>query len=150
MSKIPDEIASLLIPMMGRPMLLPNVAVAEIAPWEKPQPRDKMPAWYLGDYHWRGINIPMISLELMNEPDMEDADQGRRVAVLNGVGVTKNDFYAVSVQGIPRLVRVYPQEVGKEELPEDQPSFELLVMVNGERAMIPNLDYVEQQLEGVR
>lgn len=150
MSKIPDEIASLLIPMMGRPMLLPNVAVAEIAPWEKPQARDKAPAWYLGDYHWRGINIPMISLELMNEPDMEDADQGSRVAVLNGVGGTKNDFYAVCVQGIPRLVRVYPQEVGKEELPEDQPSFELLVMVNGERAMIPNLDYVEQQLEGVR
>lgn len=147
MKNLPNEIASLLIPMLGRPMLLPNVAVAEIAPWEDPEPVNGKPSWYVGTYAWRGTDIPLLSLELMNDPDYEDATQGRRVAVLNGVGKSKEKFYAIVVQGIPRLVRVYEHELGKEEALEDQPSFALMVSVSGERAMIPNLDYVEEQLD---
>ena len=30
MAQIPEQIASLLIPMIGKPLLLPNVSVAEI------------------------------------------------------------------------------------------------------------------------
>jgi len=33
----PEEIASLLIPMLGRSMLLPNVSVAEIITWVEPE-----------------------------------------------------------------------------------------------------------------
>jgi chemosensory pili system protein ChpC len=149
MKNLPNEIPSLLIPMLGRPMLLPNLAVAEIATWEDPSPVGGMPEWFIGHYAWRGIEIPMISLELMNDPTYEDATQGRRVAVLNGLGGAPSDFYAVVVQGIPRLVRAYPAEIGKEEQPEDQPAFALLVSVSGERAMIPDLDYVEKQLQSV-
>ena len=47
--KIPDEVASLLIPMVGRPMLLPNVAVAEIVPWVEPEKQDNAPEWFLGE-----------------------------------------------------------------------------------------------------
>ncbi len=146
MADLPEEIASLLIPMLSRPMLVPNVAVAEIAPWEPPVPVPDSPDWLLGRYSWRGVDIPLVSLELMNDPELEEAHEGKRVAVMNGVGGVDLDFYAVCVQGIPRLVRVYPQDIGNEEEPEDQPAFELLVLVNGERAAIPNLDYVEKQL----
>lgn len=149
MKSLPNEIASLLIPMLGRPMLLPNVAIAEIAPWEVPSPVFDKPGWYVGRYSWRGIEIPLISLELMNDDSFEDANQGRRVAVLNGIGGAPSDFYAVIVQGIPRLVRVYEQEIGKEEVPEDQPAFAFMVTVSGERAMVPNLDYVEEQLKAL-
>ena len=34
MAQVPEQIASLLIPMIGRPLLIPNVAVAEIVSWE--------------------------------------------------------------------------------------------------------------------
>ena len=52
--KIPDEVASLLIPMVGRPMLLPNVAVEEIVPWEEPEKQDNAPEGLLGTVSWRG------------------------------------------------------------------------------------------------
>ena len=37
MAQIPEQIASLLIPMIGKPLLLPNVSVAEIVGWTQPE-----------------------------------------------------------------------------------------------------------------
>ena len=146
--KIPDEVASLLIPMVGRPMLLPNVAVAEIVSWVEPEKQDGAPEWFLGNVSWRGVDVPLVSLELMNDTDVDEAYSGDRIAVLNGVGGTKREFYAVSVQGLPRLIRVFGEEVsGEEKLSE--PAYDMNVLVSGERAMIPDLDYVEKQVESL-
>ena len=149
MARINEEVASLMVPMLARPLLLPNVTVAEIVDWEDPTRRENDPDWLLGMFHWRGIDIPLVSLELMNDPETDEAFTGSRIAVLNGVGTTKQDFYAVCVQGIPRLVRVYPAEIGGEEGFEQSPAFDITVSVNGEKAVIPNLDFVESQIEAV-
>lgn len=149
MARVNEEVASLLVPMVARPMLVPNVTVAEIVDWEAPVRRDNDPDWMLGMFSWRGVDIPLVSLELMNDPDEDEGFSGSRIAVLNGVGTSKQGFYAVCVQGIPRLVRVYPAEIGGEEKVNDAPAFEMMVTVNGEKAMIPNLDYVEEQIETV-
>ncbi|MGB1060730.1 MAG: hypothetical protein ACPGZU_11405, partial [Ketobacter sp.] len=67
---------------------------------------------------------------------------------INGVGECKLPFYAISVQGLPRLVRVFPEELSSEEVSED-PAYDTLVMVSGERAVIPDLSSVERQLNQV-
>lgn len=148
MARVNEEVASLLIPMVARPMLLPNVTVAEIVGWEQPERREGDPDWMLGVFNWRGVDVPVVSLELMNDPEEEEGFSGSRIAVLNGVGKSKQDFYAVCVQGIPRLVRVYPAEIGGEEN-VSAPAFDMMVTVNGEKAIIPDLSYVEEQLEAV-
>jgi len=84
----------------------------------------------------------------MNNPDEEEANTGARIAVLNGVGGTGHPFYAVLAQGIPRLIRVYSEEISGEEI-KDQPGFEMNILVSGERAMIPALDHVEKELEAL-
>ncbi|RLU01936.1 chemotaxis protein CheW [Ketobacter sp.] len=145
MSQVPEQIASLLIPMIGRPLLIPNVAVAEIVSWDQPDKREDSPDWMLGTVEWRGVALPVVSLELMNNPEIEDAAQGARLAVINGVGECKLPFYAISVQGLPRLVRVFPEELSSEEQSEDL-AYDTLVMVSGERAVIPDLANVERQL----
>ena len=148
MAELPEQIASLLIPMMGRPLLIPNVAVAEIVSWDQPQKQEDTPDWLLGTVDWRGVELPVISLERMNSSEREDADVGQRLAVINGVGECKLPFYAISVQGLPRLVRVFPEELSSEEVSED-PAYDTLVMVSGERAVIPDLSSVERQLNQV-
>ncbi|HAG94915.1 MAG: chemotaxis protein CheW [Pseudomonadales bacterium] len=148
MAELPEQIASLLIPMMGRPLLIPNVAVAEIVSWDQPQKQEDTPDWLLGTVDWRGVELPVISLERMNSSEIEDADVGQRLAVINGVGECKLPFYAISVQGLPRLVRVFPEELSSEEVSED-PAYDTLVMVSGERAVIPDLSSVERQLNQV-
>ena len=144
MAELPEQIASLLIPMMGRPLLIPNVAVAEIVSWDQPQKQEDTPDWLLGTVDWRGVELPVISLERMNSSEIEDADVGQRLAVINGVGECKLPFYAISVQGLPRLVRVFPEELSSED-----PAYDTLVMVSGERAVIPDLSSVERQLNQV-
>jgi len=148
MAELPEQIASLLIPMIGRPLLLPNVAVAEIVTWDQPEKPEDSPEWYLGMVDWRGVDLPVVSLELMNNPEIEDAAQGQRLAVINGIGECKLPFYAISVQGIPRLVRVYPEEMGNEEQSEDR-AYDTLVMVSGERAVIPDLANVEREINQI-
>jgi chemosensory pili system protein ChpC len=146
MAENPEQIASLLIPMIGRPLLLPNVAVAEIVTWDEPQKQDQQPDWMLGSVEWRGISVPVVSLELMNNSDIEDAHTGQRLAVINGMGECHSQFYAISVQGIPRLVRVFPEELGSEEDASDDRAYDTMVMVSGERAVIPDLVAVEREL----
>jgi chemosensory pili system protein ChpC len=146
MAEAPEQIASLLIPMIGRPLLLPNVAIAEIVTWDEPEKSEGAPPWLLGKIDWRGSPIPVVSLELMNSSDIEDAHVGQRLAVINGVGEYKNSFYAISVQGIPRLVRVFPEELGNEESATEDQAYDMMVMVSGERAVIPDLVTVERAL----
>lgn len=145
---LPEQVAGLLIPMVGRPMILPNVAVAEIVPWKRPTRKDNTgPEWLLGRIEWRGLQIPLVSLELMNNIELDDAQHGSRIAVVNGVGKTKLPFYAISIQGIPRLIRVYPEDITQEEQLPDKPALAWQMAVNGERMVVPDLDYVEAQLE---
>lgn len=148
MAELPEQIASLLIPMVGRPLLIPNVAVAEIVSWDQPQKQEGSPDWLLGTVDWRGVELPVVSLERMNSSEIDDADVGQRLAVINGVGECNIPFYAISVQGLPRLVRVFPEEMSSEEASED-PVYDTLVMVSGERAVIPDLPSVERQLNQV-
>lgn len=129
-------------------MLLPNVAVAEIVSWKRPSKKDNSaPQWLLGKVEWRGIQIPLLSLELMNNMELDEAQYGSRIAVVNGVGKTKLPFYAISIQGIPRLIRVYHEEITQEEKLPDKPAVAFQLAVSGERMMVPDLDYVESQLE---
>lgn len=146
MADIPEQIASLLIPMIGRPLLLPNVSVAEIVGWTQPEKEEGSPDWMLGTVDWRGIQLPVVSLELMNNSEIEDAALGQRLAVVNGVGEYKQNFYAISVQGIPRLVRVFPEEMGSQEDAVHDKAYDMTVTVSGERAVIPDLATVEQEL----
>ena len=146
MSESQSVIASLYLPVSNDQLLLPNVSVAEVVGYQEPKKLNDGPEYFLGTIHWRGIDIPLVSLELMNDTDVDEAYSGHRIAVLNGVGSTKKEFYAVSVQGLPRLIRVYGEEVsGEEQLSE--PAYDMNVLVSGERAMIPDLDYVEKQVE---
>lgn len=149
MANIPEQIASLLIPMIGKPLLLPNVSVAEIVGWEQPEKEEGSPDWMLGTVEWRGVPLPVVSLELMNNPEIEDAAQGQRLAVVNGIGEYKQPFYAISVQGIPRLVRVFPEEMGAQEDAVDEKAYDTMVLVSGERAVIPDLATVERELNQI-
>lgn len=150
MANIPEQIASLLIPMIGKPLLLPNVSVAEIVSWEQPEKEEGSPDWMLGNVEWRGISLPVVSLELMNNSEITDAAMGERLAVVNGIGEMNQSFYAISVQGIPRLVRVFPEELGGQEDAIDDKAYDMTVMVSGERAVIPDLVTVERELNRVR
>ena len=145
---LPSEVASLLIPMPDRPMLLPNLAVAEIIPYLEAETDHATPDWHIGTIVWRGISIPLISVDAINGRKIRDLGDTVRIAVINGVGDHPElPFYAFVVAGIPRLMRVFDQEIGKEDS-KTGPAESMYIQVAGEYAVIPNLDFIEEKILG--
>src|SRR5690625_952558 len=174
------ELAVLLIPLRGRQLVLPNVNVAEVIPWQAPRddlgdidigqhqlspnvnvaevipwqaPRagtEVGPDWLLGSLEWRQQQIPLICLEEMNGESAAAADPLRRIAVLNDVlGAEELPFFAVVTAGAPRLLRLFPDEIGLDIEREPGPMERSRVWVAGERGSLFDLARVEEELRQV-
>ncbi|MFZ5724341.1 MAG: chemotaxis protein CheW [Pseudomonadota bacterium] len=139
----PNEIPSLMVPLQGRPLLVPNLAVAEIVPFNAPVPVPGKPQWYFGHIMWRGVKIPVISVVQLRGED-EDIPPEARITVFNGLGGDV-PFYGVVSHGIPRLVRVRQQDLESTDgmyTPVD----DAFVAIGGELAIIPNLLQLEKMI----
>lgn len=141
------QLATLLIPVKGKQLLLPNVSVAEIIHYLYPQPLDDVPTWLLGTIEWRNQVLPMISFEAINDEPFVSHEGPRRIAVFNGMlDERKLPFYAVLTRGVPRLMRLQPEDISRDDAIPCGPAESMVVSVNGEQAVIPDLEYIENQI----
>lgn len=142
------EVASLLIPMRGLQLLVPNVTVAEIVPVTQVSPVGDAPEWYLGTCQWREQRVPLVSFEALNGDAKPGLHNRARFAVLNSTGINNDlPFLAIITQGLPRLARVNEEEISAREDNEDQKPFDLMqVSWAGEAAVIPDIARMEQAI----
>ena len=82
-AQIPESLPSLLIPMNGRPWLIPNVVVAEVIPLRQPDRPGHGPEWLLGWINWREQDLPLISYEKLNESGQGTIGPAARLAMSN-------------------------------------------------------------------
>lgn len=150
-----DELSILLIPVNGKQLILPNVSVAEIVSYSEPKKRQEGPAWLKGWVDWRSQTVPLFSFEEINQetiPAKRGAENStiRRIAILNGIiDSNKLPFCAMISDGVPRAMRIRPREIASLDA-DDKGIAELAsVVVNGEHAVIPNMDWLQQQLIAV-
>lgn len=145
------ELAVLLIPLRGRQLVLPNVNVAEVIPWQAPRAGTEVgPDWLLGSLEWRQQQIPLVCLEEMNGESTAAAGSLQRIAVLNDVlGAEELPFFAVVTAGAPRLLRLFPDEIGLDIEREPGPMELSRVWVAGERGSLFDLARVEEELRQV-
>lgn len=141
-----QEVASLLIPLQGQSILLPNVTVAEIIPVSQVQPVENAPAWYLGNFQWRELTVPLLSLEVLNGEAVPQIHNRARFAVLNTTGLHGDlAFIALLTQGLPRLARVSEDEISEREDAENRPYDLMHVSWAGEYTLIPDVTAIEQK-----
>lgn len=145
-----DELSILLIPVNGKQLILPNVSVAEIVSYSEPQKSEDGPAWLKGWVDWRSQAVPLLSFEEINQEAMTANSKIRRIAILNGIiDSNKLPFCAIISDGVPRAMRIRPREIASLD-DDDKGIAELTsVVVNGEHAVIPNMDWLQQQLIAV-
>jgi chemosensory pili system protein ChpC len=143
--KLIQEVASLLIPLHGHTILLPNVTVAEIVPVSQVQLVNDAPLWYIGNCEWRELTVPVLSLETLNGEGKPGINARARFAVLNTTGM-HNDlpFIAILTQGLPRLARVNEDEISQLTDAENRPYDLMHVSWAGEQTVIPNIAAIEQ------
>jgi len=142
-----SEVASLLIPLHEKQLVLPNVTVAEIIPYRQPKPIGDSTPWLLGQMEWRNTFIPVLSYEMMNGGGVPPLEGDARFAVINGRGTSRSlPFYAILIQGIPRLLHVTEQDVVEVEAMHSAEYDQCAVSLFSEQAMIPDLDRIENEL----
>lgn len=141
-----QEVASLLIPLQGQSILLPNVTVAEIIPVSQVQPVENAPAWYLGNFQWRELTVPLLALEALNGEAVPQIHSRARFAVLNTTGLHGDlAFIALLTQGLPRLARVSEDEISEREDAENRAYDLMHVSWAGEYTLIPDITAIEQR-----
>ena len=145
MSNLSVSVRSLLIPMEQEQILLPNASLAEIVTYTEPRRLESSPEWLLGMLPWRGLEVPLVSFEVLQGGEMSETGKRSRIAILNTLGGNADlPFFAVVVQGIPHLVLANQSVV--TALAEEKTEKEGVlshVLIEAEPAIIPDLDRME-------
>jgi len=142
-----QEVASLLIPLSGQQLLVPNVTVAEIVPVPTITAIENTPDWYIGDCLWREQRIPVVFFEMLNGEARPDILPTGRLAVLNSTGVHDDlPFIALMTRGLPRLARVNEEEITSRDQDERKALDLLAVSWAGEDAVIPDIQALEKSV----
>ncbi len=145
-----QEVYSLMIPTVDGNILLPNTNVAEVVPFSNVELFKKnsgKPNWYLGHLLWRGINIPLVSIDVIKGADDPKANKRSRVAIAHTLNANRDlPYLAIVVQGIPRLSHVREdniQYIADEELSVAE---KIRVEIDSVTASIPDLDRLENMV----
>ena len=140
-----SEVASLMIPIVGRLLLVPTVTVAEMIPYQEPLRDPDAPDWHLGEVVWREQQVPLLSFEVLCGEIKPNYNSRCRIAILNNTGVDeKLPFLAIAVQGIPRLARIKADEIQELE-GKTLKQFELMAVTHaGESVIIPDVAALER------
>lgn len=143
-----DEVSCMLLPLKDKQLLLPNVSVAEIVPFSHLLTTASSQSWILGRIEWRGITLPVVCYEMLNQHNAPAPNPNARFAIINGVGNHPNlPFYAVLIQGIPRQARIQEADIQTvEALNQGAYDAQAVSIGQDESAMIPDLDKVEEAL----
>lgn len=143
----PDQVDCLLIPLKEKQLLLPNVSVAEIIPFSHLLTTASSVDWILGRIDWRGVTVPVVCYEMLNRQNAPAPNPNARFAIINGVGNhRKMPFYALLIQGIPKLVHVLENDIQDVDAMNMGAYDVRAVTLGQEPAMIPDLDKVEEAL----
>jgi chemosensory pili system protein ChpC len=141
--KIPDNIPSMLLSVEDKLLLLPSLAVAEIIHFPSITKLDDTPDWYLGNFEWRTLEIPLVSFELLNQQSIRM--RHRHVVVLNNTGVDKKlPFIAIPLLGIPRLVRITNRDLEEDTETVLAPMELTAAQYAGELIIVPNVTAMER------
>jgi chemotaxis signal transduction protein len=142
-------IRCLVVPLTNVSVLLPSSLVAEVASYTEPAPVYGIgeTPWLLGRANWRGLRIPLVSVEAFFENNFAGPGGRARVVVLKGLkGHPNLPFYGVLAQQIPRLANIAPDGIEplQDEALANAPGE--VVLAANEAAIMLDVDYVEKRV----
>lgn len=143
-----DEVSCMLLPLKDKQLLVPNVSVAEIVPFSHLLTTASSKNWMLGRIQWRGITLPVVCYEMLNQQTAPAPNPNARFAIINGVGGHHGlPFYALLIQGIPRQQRIQESDLQTvEAMHKGAYDAQAVTIGQDESAMIPDLDSIEEAL----
>lgn len=143
-----EALPCLLIPMKGGRIVLPNVTMAELIPYQAPQTTSAEASWLVGAIEWRGTMIPVISYEDFCGQRSAPQGQDLRVAVVNAPNGESGSlrFFGIVTQGIPSLIKLEEAAIKENQNSSLLKGQKMAVTLETGHAVIPDLDMIEQEI----
>lgn len=139
------EIRSVLVPISGSDLLMPNAAIAEIVAYTEPEPIEQAPEWLLGNVQWHGWQVPVIAFSSLTEQRDQEPTEGAKICVTKSlIHHERMPYVGILAQGFPRLVTV--TETAMIEVPEGASHIAIAgkAIIGDRECMIPELDRISQ------
>jgi chemosensory pili system protein ChpC len=97
-----DPIRCMQLPLDGLQILVPNAVVAEIIGYAEPEhPGEE--AGLRGEIHWRGVMVPVVSVEeLCGLPQAEPGPRSRIAIIYQPDGDSELPYLGIILRDIPR------------------------------------------------
>lgn len=136
----------LLLPLVGRRLIVPRACVAEVIGLARFGLREEEPAWLLGDVAWSDRAVPLVSLEAAcGDAVPEIGGRSRAVILRSLTGRLGPGGLALLCQGLPQLVRVGPEfiQLDADAPGEDDAPVLCRVKIVNEPAIVPDLERLE-------
>lgn len=147
-----SALETLVIPLQKSTILLPQVSVAEIIPYEPLQRVQNTPDWFIGLLAWRGEQVPVVSFEMLTIKRASFSLVSVSSASLIVVRALEQwqgfQYYALVAQAVPQLMSI--NEADLFEAGEDRAVTELMKARLGKLVVsLPDLDFIERQINGI-
>lgn len=136
-----EPIRCIQLPLIDWQLILPNSTVAEVIAYSKPeQPGED---WFDGLLSWRGVLVPIVSIEAMCGRESAEPGARSRIAILYNLSSSKkNPYFGIILQDIPRAYLAEESRMqsvsGSSECPYLIGRADMLL----EQLMIPDLDAI--------
>jgi chemosensory pili system protein ChpC len=145
MSANPNIVSSLLIPLAGARMLIPQSGIAEVIRPGRLRELETEAPWLMGVFEWRAEQVPLVSLEGMCHGSRPREEPSRYVVLYGVEHIPGLSFYAIEAQGIPRSLKLEPSMVLDAETGVfDCDVAAQHVVAAGEPAFMPDLSVIER------
>jgi len=147
-----NSLSVVLTSIHGVQLLLPSAAVAEIIEYQATQSsEDDQPTWYLGQLAWRGLQIPLVSLEGMNHDAFFTQSRGLKIVVVHSLlSNSKLPHWAFVVMETPRMMRIERERLhSSEESTDDNRIAAMWAQLDETQVLLPDLQVIEEQLLSV-
>lgn len=150
--EVENELAAYIVPLQKRELLVPEAAVAEILPYEPLQRVQDTPDWFLGVLGWRGVQVPVVSFEMLTVARASfslASVSSASLMILRALGGSDElAWFALVTQTLPRQVQLGPEQLFETEEPPEETEL-MKARFQEDLISIPDLDYVETRIRQV-
>ncbi len=144
------KILGIRLPLHDKTLLLPYSMVAEVSSLSL---RAQAGA-FIGTVEWRGVHVPVFSLERACGQSVEILSGRVRLAVLYGVtDPSKRPYYALMLAGMPHTESIMPTQLTTSDRPESLEACALLgtpALLGGEQVFMPNIQELEAWMGSIK
>lgn len=140
-----QEIRSVLVPVSGGELLLPNAAVAEVVGMAEITEVPNAPEWLLGTSLWHGWEMPLVAYGVLARMAEKETAKANRIAVIKALSAPgRMPYMGFLCLGFPRLVTI--NKAALVPIPDTPSVIGVLghAILQDREVVIPDLDRTSQ------